>query len=686
MLIMNRTKAIKFKSCRLGVLFAQRGPSNFTPIVQFNNNLILLRPMSGTNLDPNNNNEEKKMRKPETLYKQSITAVKHVVDSTLDMIFNPRATWKMVVEVMHHYWLGSKLLWSEVKVARHILGRIAKGHAMTRRERMQLIRTSTDIFRLVPFAIFVIVPFMEFLLPFALKIFPNMLPSTFQDSLKKEENMKKELQMRLAVAKFMQETLQEMAIKKKKEFNNTESSGAKELVDFIERARLGEPLPNETVIRIAQLFEDELTLSNVPRPQLVSMCTYMGLQPYGADAFLRFQLRNKLRGLKEDDRRILWEGIDSLDTLELREACRERGMISIGLTHFKYKNQLQQWLDLSIQKNIPISLLIMSRAFFLTAGHPASDKTVATAAEDILRSSISSLDSDTINEIVIAAASPAEQNSIDIRKRKLDSIQFQQEMIEEEREDSEDALASKKPIGGNEAKSNAVVNKASTEPNFSPSLKLSDNDTQASKEKEKSQQKSELTVEEAEALSDLARGSSVQREKAELAILLAGVESTIPPLPSTALGNNITKDKSSQINYNKEANLVHSNINDITDNNNNNKSTQLINSNNSNSASRSAPSMTVGSIPSINDGTATIDPSLTRMKKVIDSMLGKLKIQIDSTEKAVGDKLNLLDLDGDGELSSDELKEAIVKTLKRTSSVQEAEELFAILDKDKDGK
>lgn len=46
--------------------------------------------------------------------------------------------------------------------------------------RMQLIRTTMDIFRLVPFAIFIIVPFMEFLLPIALKFFPNMLPSTFQ--------------------------------------------------------------------------------------------------------------------------------------------------------------------------------------------------------------------------------------------------------------------------------------------------------------------------------------------------------------------------------------------------------------------------------------------------------------------------------------------------------------------------
>ena len=53
-----------------------------------------------------------------------------------------------------------------------------------RRERRQLTRTTADVFRLVPFIIFVVVPFMEFLLPVALKLFPNMLPSTFQDRLK----------------------------------------------------------------------------------------------------------------------------------------------------------------------------------------------------------------------------------------------------------------------------------------------------------------------------------------------------------------------------------------------------------------------------------------------------------------------------------------------------------------------
>jgi hypothetical protein len=45
----------------------------------------------------------------------------------------------------------------------------------------QLKRTTQDLLRLVPFAVFIIVPFMELLLPVALKLFPNMLPSTFED-------------------------------------------------------------------------------------------------------------------------------------------------------------------------------------------------------------------------------------------------------------------------------------------------------------------------------------------------------------------------------------------------------------------------------------------------------------------------------------------------------------------------
>lgn len=59
----------------------------------------------------------------------------------------------------------------------------------------QLIKTTGDMFRLIPFSVFIIVPFMEFLLPIAIKIFPGLLPSTFQTTSEKEDKLKQALKV-----------------------------------------------------------------------------------------------------------------------------------------------------------------------------------------------------------------------------------------------------------------------------------------------------------------------------------------------------------------------------------------------------------------------------------------------------------------------------------------------------------
>lgn len=87
---------------------------------------------------------------------------------------------------LQHYWFGTKLLWADVRISSRLLLKLANGKSLSRRERQQLTRTTVDIFRLVPFAVFIIVPFMEILLPVFLKLFPNMLPSTFQDKMKEQ--------------------------------------------------------------------------------------------------------------------------------------------------------------------------------------------------------------------------------------------------------------------------------------------------------------------------------------------------------------------------------------------------------------------------------------------------------------------------------------------------------------------
>lgn len=86
-------------------------------------------------------------------------------------------------EGIQHYWHGSKLLAYETKISSRLIFKLMKGENLIRRERRQLLRTTSDLLRLVPFIIIAIIPFLEFALPLILKIFPNMLPSTFEDKL-----------------------------------------------------------------------------------------------------------------------------------------------------------------------------------------------------------------------------------------------------------------------------------------------------------------------------------------------------------------------------------------------------------------------------------------------------------------------------------------------------------------------
>ncbi|XP_062994907.1 LETM1 domain-containing protein LETM2, mitochondrial isoform X2 [Elgaria multicarinata webbii] len=96
-----------------------------------------------------------------------------------------RSLRQKIVDELKHYYNGFHLLWIDTKVAARMVWRLLHGQVLTRRERRRLMRTSADLFRLVPFLVFIIVPFMEFLLPVCLKLFPEMLPSTFETESKK---------------------------------------------------------------------------------------------------------------------------------------------------------------------------------------------------------------------------------------------------------------------------------------------------------------------------------------------------------------------------------------------------------------------------------------------------------------------------------------------------------------------
>ncbi|XP_063787611.1 LETM1 domain-containing protein LETM2, mitochondrial isoform X2 [Pseudophryne corroboree] len=241
------------------------------------------------------------------------------------------------------------------------------------------MRTCADLFRLVPFMVFVIVPFMEFLLPVFLKLFPEMLPSTFETESKKAEKMKKKLGAKLEMAKFLQETISEMARRNKAE---TGGDGQQQFSSYVQQVRVtGEQPTTQEIVRFSKLFEDELTLEHLERSQLGALCRLLELPPIGTNNLLRFQLLMKLRSIRADDEMISKEGVDNLTVAELQAASRARGMRSLGLTEEQLKGQIKQWLDLHLKENVPPSLLLLSRALYLTDVKPKPIVAVKQAVE-----------------------------------------------------------------------------------------------------------------------------------------------------------------------------------------------------------------------------------------------------------------------------------------------------------------
>ena len=152
-----------------------------------------------------------------------------------------------------------------------------------------------------------------------------MLPTTFRDELKREEELKKRLKAKLEVARFLQETVKVMAKGLKQSRSGYTREKADKLYDFMKKVRSGDAtVTNEDITRFAKLFGDEFTLDHISRGQLTNMCKLVGIAPYGTDGYLRNSLRDKLRDLKNDDKVIRREGVESLSVAELQSVSRAR--------------------------------------------------------------------------------------------------------------------------------------------------------------------------------------------------------------------------------------------------------------------------------------------------------------------------------------------------------------------------
>lgn len=280
-----------------------------------------------------------------------------------------------VMDELRHYYHGFRLLFIEIRISMSLCFKILRGQSLTRREHKLLVTTIGDLFRMVPFIIFIVVPFLEFALPLFIKLFPNMLPSTFESSSQKEAKLKQHMKVKLEMVKFFQETLDQMA----PQASNRHSELAKEFSSFFNKIRTtGDIATSEEIMKFSKLFEDEITLDSLQRPHLVALCKVLNVSTLGTSAMLRFSLRMKLRSLAADDKMIAKEGVDSLNFSELQQACRARGMRAYGVSEERLRKELKNWLDLSLNEKVPPSLLLLSRALMVPEHVPTTYKLKAT--------------------------------------------------------------------------------------------------------------------------------------------------------------------------------------------------------------------------------------------------------------------------------------------------------------------
>ena len=474
-----------------------------------------------------------------------------------------------------------------------------------------------------------------------------------------------------------------------------ESAGS--MLEFLKKARNGEMIPPDVIIRYANYFKDDLTLDNMPRMQLLNMCKYMGIQPYGSDSFLRFQLRHKIRVLKEDDQRILWEGIETLTKMELREACQERGMRSTGLSKEAYRRALQEWLNLSVNKDLPIALLIMSRTFFLREEMFESTPTTESKSLAGLADAISGMDKEILNEVILEVATTEEKRSDpDVRKIKLEVLSQQNELIREEEEAREADM--KKKTSTEKVKTEKMsledavkptVAEATTEVStIAPSIPSKDAAEKVDDDDE--DEGAGLSTEEMDVISQLITSDPVSKERQELARIKAAMkvgETTVsePAIPMTKVLTPTEKVSLEVPTDVAKASTQEPQIVDESDR----LVAQTIETIDRDAATEAdaATKITLddhlpgvappdSAIPTPDQEEVVVDdPIIARLKKRVESMVDKIEVQLSETQTKIGDKLHFLDKDRDGILSREEMAAALQQALKRQISLEEAMEI-----------
>jgi hypothetical protein len=392
-------------------------------------------------------------------------------------------------------------------------------------------------------------------------------------------------------------------------------------------------------------------------------------------------------------------------------------MRATGLSKDAYKRALQEWLNLSVNKNVPIFLLILSRTFFLHeetfAGLPSDEDTSTSLAG--LADAISGLDKDVLNEVVLQVATSEEQKSDpSVRRIKLEVLEAENKRILEEqmareaaskkREEKEKATEKhveqevpephrvpETPLVFEEPGSDASVT-AATVPASQPVIQevgptdVSSTETVSTAGKEEDEGK-ELSAREIDALSQLLDPDPVTKEREELERIKAAmkdadskVEIVVPTESIEGEYGHLAEETSAAgtqteayIDYMDKDISVAVKEMDAHVEEEPQKSTQI------SLSTETLSEISETEKKEINSGDESLDKAIARLKSRVSSMVERIETQLSDVQGKIGDKLHFLDKDMDGILTREEMADALQQVLKRKLSFEEAMDIAALM-------
>ena len=353
---------------------------------------------------------------------QKITIKRRPLSKDTGHVSQPSTSEKMmstlrgIRDFISLYWQSVKSFAREIKLGIRLSYRIyLKGHRYTRSERKKMQRAALDVMKVLPFVSMTLVVGTEITALLAARAIPNMLPRAFQPVAKRvDENLPKFVDKVLPSGKEQDmarnktnveiaDKLHELSLEyvthlqesdlnttdlENQENRNTVTENGTTTIDIATDSKMIAEFLAKTDDHEARLTQSDIAavgpafrrhmqlqqLGNAPRGRevLVRLSQYLNVNS-GSELlnlllptfFLIRRLRMKVQSTRADDKDIHFEGVASLSEEELVDACYERGLarkVEDTLNALTLRSRLRDWISLSINRDVPSSLLILSSA------------------------------------------------------------------------------------------------------------------------------------------------------------------------------------------------------------------------------------------------------------------------------------------------------------------------------------